>query len=80
MSDLVHVVGVSDGNEALYVSGDLHQKDDWSLYFVDIGRICVLSHVEVSFSAFAELNGEVYFSWPQKFEDLMPFVVERSDA
>ena len=83
MSDPVHVIGVidSDGNEALYVGGNLHQKDDWSLYFVDIcqaleGRVCVLSHVEVSFSAIAELDGEVYFSWPQRFEDLMPYVVK----
>ena len=81
--DLVHVVGVidGDGNEALYVNGDRHPIDGCTIYYVDIfqaanGRQCVLSHVEITSNMFEERDGEMHIVWPDKFEDLMPYVVK----
>lgn len=81
--DLVHVVGVidGDGNEALYINGDRYPIDGCTIYYVDIfqaanGRQCVLSHVEIASNMFKERDGMMHVVWPDKFEDLMPYVVK----
>lgn len=81
--DPVHIIGVidGDGNEALYVNGDRYPIDGWTIYYVDIfqaatGRQCVLSHVEITSNMFEERDGEMVIIWPDKFEDLMPYVVK----
>lgn len=83
---LIHVIGVidGDGNEALYVNGDRYPIDGWTIYYVDIfqaanGRQCVLSHVEIDNVLFEERDGMMHIVWPDKFEDLMPYVVKGSE-
>jgi hypothetical protein len=79
----VHIIGVIDvdGNEALYVNGDLHPIDGSTIYYVDIfqaanGRQCVLSHVEINNVLIEERGDMTHIVWPDKFEDLMPYVVK----
>ena len=79
---LVHIIGVidRDGNEALYVNGVRYPIDGWMINYVDIcqaagGRQCVLSHVEVDTVLLEERDGMMHLAWPDKFEDLMPYIV-----
>lgn len=76
MSDPIHIIGVidTDGNEALYVGGDWKSVNGNTIYFCDVvqyadGRPCQLSRVHV--------DGDKFDDWPARFEDLMPFIVDK---
>ena len=74
MTDPIHIIGVIDidGNEALYVGGDLNPIDGNTIFFIDVSiavgdKTCQLSRVELS----TEIRNE----WPVRFEELMPYII-----
>lgn len=77
MSDPIHIIGVidTDGNEALYVGGEWKSVDGNTIYFVDVAKHatgpCELTQVRVDF------GGSKFSEWPARFEDLMPFIVDK---